>query len=287
MSERDKIYLVECPRDAIQSLSPIIPTQKKIKYYNSLIASGLFDCIDFGSFVSPASVPQMKDTGEVLLQLKKENDTQLLAIIANRTGAQQASTYQNLDFLGYPFSVSESFQQRNANVSIKRAFEDVLYIQELAQKQEKKLLIYVSMAFGNPYGDPWDEDIVLEWINTLKEEGISHFSLSDTTSSASPEDITSLFQQVFYAFPELIISAHFHSNPGNRLRKIRAAYDQGCRRFEGAILGYGGCPFAQDDLVGNIPMELLLSEFTDTDEQLIFDLQEEFMQMINGEGNDL
>lgn len=281
MSDRDKIYLVECPRDAIQSMSPFIPTSKKIKYFNDLIASNLFDCIDFGSFVSPNIVPQMKDTGEVLLQLNKQNDTQLLAIVANKAGAEQACTYQALDFIGYPFSISEEFQKRNAKVTVEQAFEDVQYMADTASKQEKKLLIYISMAFGNPYGDPWSEEVVLTWMEKLKTIGISHFSLSDTTSSASPTDISSLFKNVIATFPELIISAHFHSNPGGRLKKVRAAYQQGCRRFEGAILGYGGCPFAQDDLVGNIPMELLLSEFTETDEQKIFDLQEAFMQMIN------
>jgi len=280
MSNNETIQFIECPRDAIQGMAQFIPTKKKIIYLNQLMDSYLFDCIDFGSFVSPKTVPQMQDTAEVLEGIEKNNKTKLLAIIANEKGAETAKLLDKIDFLGYPFSISETFQQRNANSTIAESFQRVKNIQNGLVSGKQELVVYISMAFGNPYGDPWDTDLVLEWMEKLFGLGISRFSIADTTSEASSEDIKMLFTLIKHTFPNLDLSLHLHSRPENALLKIEAGYEAGCRVFEGAIMGYGGCPFAQDDLVGNIPTEMLLRRFMNVDEDKIQRLLGGFQEMI-------
>ena len=252
---------MDCPRDAIQGISHFIPTDRKAAYINQLIESSLFDCIDFGSFVSPKAVPQMQDTSMVIEQVIKKDNTKLLTIVANLKGAESASKFPTIDFLGYPFSISETFQQRNTGSSIKESIETIQSIQDLMARSNQQLVVYVSMGFGNPYGDFWNKDLVIHWIDKLKALGISNFSLADTTAEATPDCIKDVFSAVSDSFPTLELSIHLHSNSENANLKIDAAYAAGCRKFEGAVLGYGGCPFAKDELVGNIPSELLLQRF--------------------------
>lgn len=260
--KNDEIILVECPRDAIQGMKSFISTDKKIEYINLLIKSGLFDWIDFGSFVSPKAIPQMADTAEVLRKLDVENtQTKLLSIVVNEKGAEKASEYEKVKYLGYPFSISEIFQKKNTNVGISESFERLKNITEIANASQKEMVVYISMAFGNPYGEVWNHSLVLEWIEKIKQLGIREFSLADTTSEASLEDIKVLFEKCINQFPELRIGAHFHSKKTESLNKIKVAYEAGCRKFDGAILGFGGCPFAEDELVGNIPSEDLLDFF--------------------------
>lgn len=222
----------------------------------------------------------MQDTAEVLEGIEKNNKTKLLAIIANEKGAETAKLLDKIDFLGYPFSISETFQQRNANSTIAESFQRVKNIQNGLVSGKQELVVYISMAFGNPYGDPWDTDLVLEWMEKLFGLGISRFSIADTTSEASSEDIKMLFTLIKHTFPNLDLSLHLHSRPENALLKIEAGYEAGCRVFEGAIMGYGGCPFAQDDLVGNIPTEMLLRRFMNVDEDKIQRLLGGFQEMI-------
>lgn len=278
-----QIELIECPRDAIQGLSGVISTDKKIAYINSLIESALFTCIDFGSFVSPKAVPQMQDSASVLEGLVKSNDTKLLAIIANERGAEAALSFHKLDFLGFPFSISETFQLRNANATIAHSFRRVQYIADMLARQSQELVIYISMAFGNPYGDHWDSDVVLEWVEKLAALGVKRFSIADTTSMAVPKQIHTLFKLLLAEFPELEFSAHFHSRTEDALSKVTAAHEAGCQRFEGALLGFGGCPFAQDDLVGNVPTELLLDYFKGIKSKEIHKLLEGFQELIRVE----
>ncbi|HLT88486.1 MAG TPA: hypothetical protein VKZ57_12905 [Sphingobacterium sp.] len=280
MSNKETIQLVECPRDAIQGIQHFIPTAKKINYINQLIDSNLFYCIDFGSFVSFKTVPQMQDTVQVLEGIEKKNGTKLLAIIANEKGAEIAKPMYNIDFLGYPFSISETFQQRNANSTVEQSFQRVENIKNIIASGNQELVVYISMAFGNPYNDPWNTDLVLEWIEKLSALGISRFSIADTTSEASPARIKMLFTLIKHTFPTIEFSVHLHSKEENALLKIEAAYHAGCRIFEGAIMGYGGCPFAQDDLVGNIPMEMLLRRFKNPNEDKIQGLLEGFQELI-------
>lgn len=280
MSYKKGIYLVDCPRDAIQGLAPVIPTEKKIAYINQLIQSELFDCIDFGSFVSPKAVPQMADTANVVEGIEKPNKTKLLAIIANEKGAEIGSTFPKIDFLGYPFSISETFQRRNTNAGIDESFERVKRIQDILSKTNQKLVIYISMAFGNPYGDPWHKELISDWIDQLQRLGISTFSIADTTAEATPERIKEVLLHTKAQFPLLEMRVHLHSRKENALAKIDAAYESGCRQFEGAILGYGGCPFAQDSLVGNIPSELLLSRFKRSSAEKIQPLLQGFRDML-------
>ncbi|GGH11345.1 hydroxymethylglutaryl-CoA lyase [Sphingobacterium alkalisoli] len=262
MLNRADIQLVDCPRDAIQGIAHFIPTEKKAKYINQLIASELFDYIDCGSFVSSKAVPQMRDTISLIDLIQKDDHVKLIAIIANEKGAEIGCQFEKIDYLGYPFSISETFQQRNTNSSISDTYGKVRACKDILDRTPaQQLLIYISMAFGNPYGDRWDIDIVLEWVGKLKEIGIRRFSIADTTSQASPLLIKELLGSLFANFPELDFSIHLHSSVDLALLKINAAYDVGCRTFEGAILGYGGCPFAQDELVGNIPSEMLLDRF--------------------------
>lgn len=280
MSDNGTIQLVECPRDAIQGIERFIPTEKKIAYINQLIQSNLFDCIDFGSFVSSKAVPQMGDTAQVLEGIEKKNETKLLAIIANERGAEIARPLDKIDFLGYPFSLSETFQQRNANSTIAQSYERVKNIRNIMVSGKQELIVYLSMAFGNPYGDSWSSDIVLEWIEKLSELGVSRFSIADTTSEASPESIKMLFTLIKHTFPEMEFSIHLHSRVEKALSKIETASEAGCRIFEGAIMGYGGCPFAQDNLVGNIPSEMLLRRFKKLKEDKIQGLLEGFQGLI-------
>lgn len=279
MSKND-IKLVECPRDAIQGISHFIPTDRKVKYINQLILSGLFDFIDFGSFVSPKAVPQMKDTADVIEGLEK-NNVKLIAIIANEKGAEIGAEYQKIDYLGYPFSISETFQKRNTNCSINEAFETVKNAKNILEnKGSQGLIIYISMAFGNPYNDPWNMGIVVKWIEKLHNLGICKFSIADTTSEASPEQINTVFGLLKTTFPELELSIHLHSRAESAAIKIGAAYDAGCRTFEGAMMGYGGCPFAKDELVGNIPSELLIDLYRKEEKEKTDILQNNFQRLI-------
>ncbi|TDQ72199.1 beta/alpha barrel domain-containing protein [Sphingobacterium yanglingense] len=279
MSNSSEIKLVECPRDAIQGIGDFIPTEKKITYINQLLASGLFEYIDFGSFVSPKAVPQLKDTVEVLEGLDK-GKAKLLAIVANERGAQVASGLDRIDYLGYPFSISETFQQRNANSSVYESLERVKRICDLMQSNKQELVVYISMAFGNPYGDLWHEDLVIEWMDRLSNLGVNRFSIADTTSEASVDAVASLYRQVAMQFPNAELSLHLHARIEEALLKVEAGYNAGCRRFEGALLGYGGCPFAKDDLVGNIPMELLLDRFKKGNIEQRVALMDAFQTMI-------
>lgn len=278
------IKLVECPRDAIQGIYNIISTDKKITYINELITSNLFEYIDFGSFVSAKAVPQMQDTAAVLEGLIKSNQTKLLAIIANEKGAEIASNYDKIDYLGYPFSISETFQLRNTNSTIVESFERVKNISNIIANTNHELVVYISMAFGNPYGDEWNNDTVLYWIEKISKLGVRRFSIADTTSEANPTLIKELFFKINEKFPSLDFSIHLHSRIESSLLKIEAAYDAGCRRFEGAFLGYGGCPFAKDDLVGNVPMELLLDRFNKSNSEEMSKLMVGFQNLISIDG---
>ena len=249
------IKIIECPRDAMQGIPYFIPTDKKVAYINSLLKVG-FDTIDFGSFVSPRAIPQMRDTVEVLEQLDLEGSkSKLLAIVANRRGAEDAVQFSQISYLGFPLSLSETFQQRNTNKSIAEAFELLEDIQNLCQKRTKVLVVYLSMGFGNPYGDPYDVGVVEEFVEKLKEIGVKIVSLSDTIASAGPEDIKFLFGQIRSGFPSLELGLHLHTQRNEAYKKVKAAYEAGCRRIDGALLGFGGCPMAKDELVGNLPTE--------------------------------
>lgn len=284
MFNNDQVTLVDCPRDAIQGIQYQIPTEKKIAYINQLIKSQVFDCIDFGSFVSPKAVPQLSDTEAVLAGLEKDDKVKLLAIIANKRGAEIGSEMQKIDYLGYPFSISETFQKKNTNASIAEAYETVKEVLDIMSKNAKQeLVIYISMAFGNPYGDHWDMDLVSEWIYNLNAIGVKNFSIADTTSEATPESITDLCHKITKDFEDIPFSAHFHSPIESALLKIDAAYSAGCRRFEGAVLGYGGCPFAKDELVGNIPSELLVDRFNKANFDTMSGLMEGFQNLIKHE----
>jgi hydroxymethylglutaryl-CoA lyase len=256
------VKLIECPRDAMQGLHDFIPTESKVKYINQLLKVG-FDTIDFGSFVSPKAIPQMRDTAEVLKQLDlTETNSKLLAIIANLRGANDAIQFEEIDYLGFPFSISETFQQRNTNTSIEASLKKVEKINNLALKHNKKMVVYLSMAFGNPYNDPWDLDIVAKWSEILYEKfNIQILALSDTIGISTPENITYLFKDLIKHFPKVEFGAHLHSTPETAVEKIEAAYSAGCKRFDGAIKGFGGCPMAKDELTGNMPTELMLEFF--------------------------
>jgi hydroxymethylglutaryl-CoA lyase len=252
-----QLTIVECPRDAMQGITAFIPTEKKIAYLNMLLKVG-FSVLDFGSFVSPKAIPQMQDTAQVLEALE-ESPTELLAIIANERGAQEALAYSRINYLGFPLSVSETFQQRNTRISISQALELVRTMQELCIKAEKKLVVYLSMGFGNPYGDPWSPEIVETFVEKLTPLEISIISLADTIGSAKPEDVYALFNTLIPRFPKIQFGAHFHASPHDWQEKIERAWAAGCRRFDGALKGFGGCPYAKEDLVGNIATENILS----------------------------
>ena len=255
--------IVECPRDAMQGIKEFIPSNIKATYINSLLKVG-FDTIDFGSFVSPKAIPQLVDTGEVLNQLNlSTTKSKLLAIVANQRGAQDACHFQEINYLGFPFSISETFQQRNANSSMAESFIRVEEIQNLCIKHNKELVVYISMAFGNPYGDIWNSDIVINWTKKLSDLGIKMIALSDTIGVSNPENINYLFSNIIPEFKNVEIGAHLHSTKEKASEKIHAAYTSGCKRFDVAIHGFGGCPMAADDLTGNLATEDLEAYFTE------------------------
>src|SRR5487761_1938214 len=256
-----KIHLIECPRDAMQGWKNFIPTKKKIEYINQLLQVG-FDTIDFGSFVSPKAIPQMADTKEVISQLSMDNSkSKLLAIVANVRGAIEASVYDAITYLGFPFSISPTFQMRNTNSTMEQSLEHVKEIKSICDKTNKEPVVYISMAFGNPYKDDYNEDIVLEWIQKLEGEGISIISLADTVGIASASQVSSVVSKVISAFPKIETGVHLHSTNVNWRQKVDAALEQGCMRFDGALKGVGGCPMADDILVGNMDTELMIPYF--------------------------
>ena len=256
------VKIIECPRDAMQGIKEFIPTEKKLRYIQFLLSVG-FDTIDFGSFVSHRAVPQMRDTAEIISRLDlSETDTKLLAIVANIRGAEDASKYDKITYLGYPFAISEIFQMRNTGQTIKESELTLKTILKIADKTNKEVVAYISMGFGNPYGDPWSEEIVCEWTEKLVNMGVKIISLSDTVGTAEPEIIYSLFSKLIPKYPEIEFGAHLHTHPAEWFKKVDAAYRGGCRRFDGAIKGFGGCPMARDHVTGNMPTEKLVSYFS-------------------------
>ena len=257
-----KVKIIECPRDAMQGIKTFIPTAQKVKYIQSLLGCG-FDTIDVGSFVSPKAIPQMADTAGVLSQLDlSKTKSKLLGIVANVRGAEDAVVQEKIDFLGYPFSISENFQMRNTHKTIAESVDTLKEILEISDKANKRVVTYISMGFGNPYGDPWNVEIVGEWTEKLAALGVDILSLSDTVGTSTPEEITYLFSNLIPKYPHIEFGAHLHTTPTKWHEKIDAAYKSGCRRFDGAIQGFGGCPMAKDDLTGNMPTEKILSFFT-------------------------
>lgn len=254
------LKLIECPRDAMQGIKEFIPTEKKIEYINSLLKIG-FDTVDFGSFVNPRAIPQMAHTEEVLKGLDLSNTkSKLLSIVANRRDAEKAIAFEEIDFLGYPFSVSETFQQRNTNASIDESFLRLSLIQNLCIQSNKKLVVYLSMGFGNPYGDQWSPDLVAEWCDRLYNElDIRIMALSDTIGVSNDTSIRNLLTTVIPAFPNVEFGAHLHTTPDTYAEKVKATVESGCNRLDGAMKGYGGCPMAKDDLTGNMPTELMVN----------------------------
>ncbi|QEC75273.1 hydroxymethylglutaryl-CoA lyase [Mucilaginibacter ginsenosidivorax] len=252
------IKITECPRDAMQGIVHFIPTDIKAAYINLLLQVG-FDTIDFGSFVSAKAIPQLQDTAEVLSKLDLSNtQSKLLAIIANYRGAEEAVKHPEITYLGYPFSISETFQLRNTNTTLSQAFENVKRMQELAIANNKKLLVYLSMGFGNPYGDEWNTGVIHDWTGKLVKQGIDNIALADTIGISEPDQISSIYPELCLAFPKTEFGIHLHSTPDTWQPKIEAAYQSGCKRFDTAIKGYGGCPMAADDLTGNIATENLI-----------------------------
>lgn len=255
------VQLIECPRDALQGWKTLVPTEQKIAYMKALLAVG-FDTLDCGSFVSPKAIPQMADTSLVIEAIAPlKNNTKLSVIVANIRGAQTACTFPSIDVLGYPFSISENFQMRNTGKSIAESLGVLAKIIELADAHQKELVVYISMGFGNPYGDPWHPDIVAKWVRCLTDMGVLTLSLSDTVGSAETTSIRSLFAALIPAFETVSFGAHLHTLAETAIEKIEAAHQSGCLRFDGAIQGFGGCPMAQNDLVGNMPTEKLITYF--------------------------
>ena len=249
------MFLTECPRDAMQGWGEFIPTQKKIDYINALM-SVKFDMLDCGSFVSPKAVPQMADSAEVMESIDKSlSDTLISVIVANVSGAERALKHEAVDVLGFPFSISETFQYRNTNKDQEEAFRQIVEIQELAKVENKTLNVYFSMAFGNPYGEIWKWEDVDFWAKRFQDIGVKTIMLSDTTGVATPETISLLFEKIPHKYPDIEFGAHFHNRHEESFVKLKAAYDKGCRHFDSAIKGIGGCPFAKDDLVGDMPTE--------------------------------
>jgi hydroxymethylglutaryl-CoA lyase len=256
------LKIIECPRDAMQGIKEQIPTTTKVSYINELLKVG-FDTIDFGSFVSPKAIPQLADTDKVLKKLNlSKTKSKLLAIVANERGADDACNFEEIDYLGYPFSISETFQQRNTNASITKSVERLEYIANAAKKHNKELVVYLSMGFGNPYGDPWSSEVVIDWSEKINDRyGVKIIALSDTIGVATPGLITSLFNQLIPSMPNVEFGAHLHTTPDSYGEKLMASYNAGCRRFDGAIKGYGGCPMATDKLTGNMPTEKMVDWF--------------------------
>ena len=256
------VKVIECPRDAMQGIKQFIPTKQKVQYIQSLLRVG-FDTIDFGSFVSPKAIPQMVDTVEVLAQLDlSKTSSKLLSIVANLRGAEAACQHPEIDYLGYPFSISENFQMRNTHKTIAQSVLILQDILDLAHKHNKQVVVYISMGFGNPYGDPWDVDIVGEWTERLSNMGVNILSLSDTVGTSNPENIAYLFSNLIPKYKDIEFGAHLHTTPSTWFEKVDAAYKAGCKRFDGAIQGFGGCPMAKDELTGNMPTEKVLSYLT-------------------------
>ncbi len=261
VSNSEAIQLVECPRDAMQGWVHFIPTNIKVSYLNQLLQVG-FDTLDFGSFVSPKAIPQMADTKQVIPQLQlHHSSTKLLAIVANQRGAEEAAVYDEISYLGFPFSISPTFQQKNTNSSMEESFDRVKTIQETCIKTGKELIVYLSMGFGNPYGDPYNQEILLEWADAMVNEGIGIVSLADTVGLASPEQISFALNALIPQHPSVSFGVHLHSTATNWRDKLEAAYISGCKRFDGALKGIGGCPMAQDELVGNMDTEKMIPYF--------------------------
>lgn len=258
----EKVKIIECPRDAMQGLKDYIPAEIKAKYINELLKVG-FDTLDMGSFVSPKAVPQLRDTAEVIKLLDlRDTATKLLVIVANERGAQEAVAFEEINYLGFPFSISPTFQKRNINSSIEDSIDRLKAVMELADKHNKEVVTYFSMAFGNPYDDPWSAEIVAEWAQKLVEEvGVKILSMSDTIGSSSPETIQWIFSHLIPKFPQIEIGAHLHTTPDKWEEKMASAVKNECMRFDSAIKGYGGCPMAKDDLTGNMPTENILAFF--------------------------
>lgn len=255
------VQLVECPRDAMQGWPHLIPTRQKVNYLNALLKVG-FDTLDFGSFVSHKAIPQMADTAQVLPQLQLNNtSTKLLAIVANLRGAEEAVTHEAISYLGFPFSVSPTFQHRNANSSVEEAFVRLEAIQQLCIQNNKALVVYISMGFGNPYGDTYNDTIVLQWVDKITQLGVNTISLADTVGIATPEEVFSVTSQVIKNFGDRSIGVHLHSTPFNRVEKLDAALQAGCNRFDSALKGIGGCPMANDELVGNMDTQQMAEHF--------------------------
>ena len=273
------LKIIECPRDAMQGIKPFIPTEQKAAYLQKLLACG-FDTLDFGSFVSPKAIPQMADTADVLSRLDlSATATKLLAIVANRRGAIAALSHPEIQYLGYPFSISETFQLRNTNATIEESLERVAQIQDMCAAADRELVLYISMGFGNPYGDPWNVQVVQQWVDRLVDMGIGIFQLSDTIGVSTPASITYLFSNLIPAYPSAEIGAHLHTTPGKWKEKIAAALEAGCQRFDGAIRGYGGCPLAKDELTGNMPTEHMLHYFWEHDRETGVD-KERFQEAV-------
>ncbi len=255
------IKIVECPRDAMQGIKQWIPSEIKLDYLQSVLSVG-FDVVDFGSFVSKRAIPQMSDSAYIIDQLDLSNTTsKLLAIVANERGALEACSHSSLSYLGFPFSISEIFQMRNTNKSISESFEELKKIKTISEKYSKNLVVYLSMGFGNPYGEPWNYEIVEKWIDKLSDLKIQVISLSDTIGTAVPDDIFNIFSNIIPRYTQVEFGAHFHTRPDDWFKKIDSAYRAGCKRFDGAIQGFGGCPMAKDELTGNLPTEKLISYF--------------------------
>jgi hydroxymethylglutaryl-CoA lyase len=269
------VKIIECPRDAMQGWKTFIPTEKKIEWINTLLQVG-FDTLDFGSFVSPKAIPQLADTREVLAKIKM-SDTKLLAIIANTRGAEEAVQYDEISYLGFPFSISETFQKLNTNSSIADSLIRVEEIQKLCIQKNKQLVIYISMGFGNPYGDPYNAEVALKWVDELQKLGVQIFAMSDTVGVSAPDNISYIFSNLQAEFSNLEFGAHFHSTKEKAAEKIEAALKSGCLRFDAAIGGIGGCPMAQDDLVGNLATEQLLNTLEQNGYSFSFN-QEAFMK---------
>ncbi len=260
-TEKNIPKIIECPRDAMQGIKWFIDTADKVRYINSLLRVG-FDTIDFGSFVSPKAIPQMRDTAQVVEKLDLSGtSTKLLAIVANVRGATDALQFDQIDYLGYPFSISEIFQMRNTAKTIAESVQVLDTILNLSEQKGKQTVVYLSMGFGNPYGDPWSPELVADWTEKLSQMGVKILSLSDTIGAATPETIFELFSHLIPMYPQVEFGAHLHTHPENWHEKIKAAWNAGCRRFDSAIKGYGGCPMAKDELVGNLPTEKLINFF--------------------------
>lgn len=274
------LKIIECPRDAMQGIKEIISTESKVRYINQLLKVG-FDTIDVGSFVSPKAIPQMSDTKVVLNSIDWESSySKLLTIVANVRGAIEACKFEQIHYLGFPFSVSETFQLRNTNSTMEESLERVREIQELCMVNNKELVVYISMGFGNPYGDIWNAEIVQWWVSRLSALGIKILSLSDTIGVSNPNNISYIFSSLSKEFPAIEFGAHLHTTPGTWREKVHAAYENGCRRFDGAIKGYGGCPMAKDDLTGNMPTENMLYYFDLNDIETNID-RKEFNKSLN------